>query len=372
MRVRRYTESMSRLAAIALGFVAACSGTGTEDTGGPPTFGTTPHQWVYVPVEGTKCLNGSATGIGVNLGTSGDLVIYMEGGGACFNSSTCGHVAHPTGWNASNFDSEIGIYNVGLFDRIDDSNPLRDATFVFIPYCTGDVHAGSNPMGMGDRQFVGYANVGFDLDLIVPQSQPVKRVVLSGSSAGGFGAILNYDRTQKVFGDTPVLLLDDSGPPLGDMYLTPCLQQLFRTTWNIDPALPADCTECREPGGGGLTNVLGYLAGTYPDRRFGLVTSNRDGVVRSFFGYGYPDCVAGAIGNPMPEDAYAAGITELREQTLASHTNFRVYTKDSGQHVWLLFEPGKVTPRSDGTGEHLSDWLSDMLDPDAQWGSVKP
>lgn len=363
---------MRRLVGIALVFAAACSGSGTEDSGGPPTLGTTPRQWVYMPVEGSKCMNGSPTGIGVNLGTSGDLVIYLEGGGACFNSSTCRSVAHPTGWGPSNFDSEIGIYNIGIFDRLDDANPLRDATFVFVPYCTGDVHAGSNPAGMGDRQFVGYANVGFDLDAIVPQSKNVKRVVLAGSSAGGFGALLNYYRTQMAFGDTPVYLLDDSGPPLGDMYLAPCLQQLFRTTWNLDAALPPDCTACRQPDGGGMTNALGYLADTFPDRRFGLITANRDGVVRSFFGYGYPDCAAGAAGNPMPEDAFAAGITELRDQTLASHSNFRVYTKDSGQHVWLILELGKVSPRSDGTGQHLSDWMSEMLDPDAEWNSVKP
>ena len=360
---------------VGLGIVAAfaaCTSSGSEDRGGPPTLGTTPGQWEFVPVEGTRCMNGSATGIGVNLGTSGDLVIYMEGGGACFNSSTCRSVAHPTGWNATNFASEIAIYNIGIFDRSDDDNPLRDATFVFIPYCTGDVHAGSNPTGMGDRQFVGYANVGFDLAHVVPQSTSVKRVILSGSSAGGFGALLNYDRTQTAFGDLPVFLLDDSGPPLGDSVLAPCLQQQFRAAWNLDAALPTDCAACNQSDGGGLTNALGYLADKYPDRRFGLVTSNRDGVIRSFYGYGYPDCVAGAAGNPMPEDVYAAGITELREQTLASHSNFRVYTKDSGQHVWLLLEPGKIAPRPDGTGKHLSDWIHEMLDPDSDWESIKP
>ena len=206
-----------------------------QQDGGPPTLGTTPKEWIYVPVDGTKCLDNSPTGIGVNLGTSGDLVIYMEGGGACFNSSTCNNVAHPSGWGPSGFATNIGPYNIGLFDRLDDANPLRDATFVFIPYCTGDVHAGSNPNGMGNRAFVGYANVGHDLDFIIPQSKDVKRVVLAGSSAGGFGALINYDRTQTAFGDTPVHLLDDSGPPLGDTYLTPCLQQQFRTSWNLAP-----------------------------------------------------------------------------------------------------------------------------------------
>jgi hypothetical protein len=360
---------MKRLVGFVLLFVAGCGGT---DDGGPPTLGTTPNQWVYVPVDGSKCLDNSPTGIGVNLGTSGDLVIYLEGGGACFNSSTCPHVAHPTGWGPSNFDAEITPYNVGLFDRLDDANPLHDATFVFVPYCTGDVHSGSNPAGMGGRAFVGYGNVGHDLDLIVPQSKAVKRVVLAGSSAGGFGALINYERTQAAFGTTPVLLLDDSGPPLGDMYLTPCLQQLFRTTWNLDAALPAGCTACTEANGGGLENALGWLADAHPDRRLGLVTSTRDGVIRSFYGYGYPDCVAGAAGIPMPEADFSAGIAELRDQALAPHPNFRVYSKDSGEHVWLLFGPDTISPRRDGSGKHFSAWLTEMLDPSASWDSVAP
>jgi len=351
--------------------VSACGGGAVQD-GGPPTLGTTPNKWVYVPVDGSKCLDNSPTGIGVNLGTSGDLVIYMEGGGACFNDSTCSHVAHPSGWGPAGFDVNIAPYNIGLFDRLDDANPLHDATFVFVPYCTGDVHAGSNPVGMGNRAFVGYGNVGHDLDLIVPQSKDVKRVVLAGSSAGGFGALINYDRTQAAFGTTPVLLLDDSGPPLGDMYLTPCLQQMFRTSWNLDVALPAGCTACTEANGGGLANATGWLADAHPDRRLALITSTRDGVIRSFYGYGYPDCVAGASGNPMPEADYSAGIAELRDQTLASHTNFRVYSKDSADHVWLLYEPETISPHSDGSGKHLSDWLTEMLDPSAQWDSVSP
>ena len=73
-----------------------------------------------------------------------------------------------------------------------------------------------------------------------------------------------------------------------------------------------------------------------------------------------------------PETAFSAGIDELRDQVLASHPNFRVYAKDSGEHVWLLFEPDKISPRKDGSGKHLADWISEMLDPSATWDSVTP
>ena len=362
---------MRELVSLTVLLAAACGSDGGIG-GGPPTLGTTPKEWEYVPIPGTQCMNGTPTGIGVNLGTSGELVLYMEGGGACFNDDTCGHVAHPSGWGADQFGVNIGPYNIGIFDRIDDANPFRDATFVFIPYCTGDVHAGSKPDGMGGRKFVGYGNVGLDLDYLVPKSTDVKRVILAGSSAGGFGALMNYERTQTAFGATPVHLIDDSGPPLADAYLAPCLQKMFRDAWNLDAALPESCTACRQADGGGLQNALGFLSAAHPDRRMAIITSTRDGVIRSFFGYGYPDCVAGAQGLPMPEDVYATGIADMRDRAVASTANFRVYSKDSGDHVWLLYGPDTVSPRSDGSGEHLSNWLAEMLDMDSDWKNVAP
>ena len=350
---------------------AACGGT-SQPSGGPPALGTTPKQWTYVPIDGDQCIDGSPTGIGVNLGTSGDLVIYLEGGGACFNSGTCPHASHLNGWGPTDFDANIGPYNIGLFDRTDDLNPLRDATFVFVPYCTGDVHAGSKPDGDGGRHFVGYQNVGHDLDYLIPKSTKVTRVVLAGSSAGGFGALINYDRTATAFGATPTLLLDDSGPPLEDSVMTPCLQKMFRDQWNLNAAIPASCAACNGSDGGGLENAVPYLADKYPDNRMGLVTSTQDGTIRSFYGYGYPDCVAGASDPLMPGSVYEGGITQLRDVELAAHPNFRVYSKDSMDHVWLLFTPDTISPHSDGTGEHLGKWLTDMLNPDATWDSVAP
>jgi hypothetical protein len=355
-----------------LALLVACGGSDEGIGGTPPALGTTPKTWEYVPIPGAQCMNGTPTGLGVNLGTSGEVVIYMEGGGACFNTETCKHVAHASGWGPDQFAVNVGPYNVGIFDRLDDFNPFRDATFIFVPYCTGDVHAGSKPDGPDGRKFVGYQNVGLYLDYIKSKSTDVRRVILTGSSAGGFGALMNYDRTQTAWGDVPVYLIDDSGPPLGDQFLAPCLQKMFRDSWNLDAALPADCAACKQADGGGLLNALGYLADKHSDRRMALISSMRDGVIRSFYGYGYPDCVAGAEGFPMPEEVFATGMTDLRDHALASHENFRVYNKDSGEHVWLLFEVETISPKRDGSGMHLSDWLHDMLDPDADWNSVAP
>lgn len=334
--------------------------------GGPPTLAGSPGQWSWIDVPGTKCADGSATGMGVNLGTSGDLVIFMEGGGACFNAFTCASVAHPNGFGAGDLDSGVGnLGNQGLFDRTDAANPLKDATFVFLPYCTGDIFAGANESGYGGRTQVGYTNVGLYTDMIVAASAPVSRVVVSGASAGGFGALYNYDRIERAFGNRPVFLLDDSGPPLPDQWLTPCLQSQMREYWNLNATLPADCAACTAANGGGLANAVAYLADQHTDQRMGLIAANTDGVIRSFFGFGYPDCNSSA---PMPPAAYTAGINALRTDIIGARSNFKVFTIASGGHVWM-FNPFSQTMSG---GKTLGAWVTEMLDGSASWDHVNP
>src|SRR5690349_13236378 len=66
-------------------------------TGSGPTCPATPpiegpgitgpdHQWTWIPIAGSKCLDGSQAGFGFRpSSTSKKLYIYLEGGGACFN-----------------------------------------------------------------------------------------------------------------------------------------------------------------------------------------------------------------------------------------------------------------------------------------------
>src|SRR5262245_37023918 len=46
----------------------------------------TPMAWRYYDIEGTKCIDGTPAGFSVNYNPAATKVlIYMEGGGACFN-----------------------------------------------------------------------------------------------------------------------------------------------------------------------------------------------------------------------------------------------------------------------------------------------
>ena len=316
-----------------------------------------PNRWQWVPIEGSMCLNGSPTGVGVNVAPDAEgVVFFFMGGGACFNAQTCVDAFHANGFGESAFNIESRVVGaVGPLSRTDPNNPFRNWSYVYIGYCTGDVHAGDNPAGVvieGERlHFTGFRNVRQALRRLVPTFRGARRVLLTGVSAGGFGAAYNYDQIATAFGPSvDVSLVDDSGPPLDDSRLSPCLQQTWRTLWNLDATLPRDCTECRaQANGGGLVSMVDFLARKYPTRRLGLVCSTGDDTIRNYFSWGRDgDCNRRT---PMSRTDFRAGLLALRERTAG--TSFRTYFIESNNHTWLLF-PDWNTTRIGGVT--LNEW----------------
>ena len=67
---------------------------GTPDSGTPDAGPATPitaaaTKWTWVDFPDSSCDDGTPTGIGVNPGTSSDVLVFMNGGGACWDAQTC-------------------------------------------------------------------------------------------------------------------------------------------------------------------------------------------------------------------------------------------------------------------------------------------
>ncbi len=363
---------------------AASSSVGAGGAGGaggaacpvtPPITGapiTAPDgQWTWIPIPGAVCRDGSATGIGVRLSaTSSKAFIYLEGGGACFNAETCAIALGAFG--QAEFSAWAGtVGQTGIFDATQTVNPVHDWSAVYVPYCSGDVHAGdvtgANVPGAGspqDQDFVGYANMGLYLQQIVPTFKGASTVLLTGISAGGFGAALNYDRVASAFCPLPVTLLDDSGPPMSDTYLAPCLQQEWRQLWNLAATLPSGCKGCTEPNGGGIVNYVTYLGDRWPQANMGLISSTHDAVISTFYGFGADDCTAST---PLSGATYEAGLDDLRENYLSTSGKWGTYYIDSINHTWLL-GPGFYTTSVNGVP--LTMWIEELLAGEA--GNIGP
>jgi hypothetical protein len=109
-----------------------------------------------------------------------------------------------------------------------------------------------------------------------------------------------------------------------------------------------------------------YLANKYPDRRFADL-QHRGSVIRLFYGWGYPSCTSPS--GDLPAALFEEGLADLRDQVLADHPNFRIYTIDSGLHVWLL---GTTMSATESGGTNLSAWVTDLVNGGGGWDHVIP
>jgi Pectinacetylesterase len=334
------------------------AGTGNSDGGGASDAGwgqpiTAPNEtWTFVAFPEARCGNGISTGIAVNLTTrSKDVVLYLQGGGACWDPSTC-YVLRTTAHFEDTMDEAAVLAEARqanyLFDRARADNPFRNASFVYVPYCTGDLHGGTAPhtySALGQTRtghHVGALNVAAYLSRLAPTFSGATRVWLAGASAGGFGAVINWWRVQQAFGGVRVDVLDDSGTfvePVAGRF------EQMRDAWSLQ--LPPGCSACDA----GFSNFLPHYAQAPGSGRLALLSTTQDGVIAAYFG----------ISGPEFEQRLAA----LRAAMAGEQ---RSYVTAGTQHVLLGQNP---FPRADG-GVALTDWLAQFASGDGGWSSQGP
>ncbi len=238
-------------------------------------------RWNWVPFPDSACGDGSPTGIGVNPGTGPDLVLFLNGGGACASAFTCFTLKSATTigpFGSAELESLTASNSGSILDRALPGNPFADATLVFIPYCTGDVHGGDRIAVYTDSpggtvHHVGHSNVLAYLKRVAATYTAPRRLVVAGSSAGGFGTLVNYEAVRSYYPAAQGFLVDDSGPPL-EFNGGPLIQGGF-ASWGIADVLDPLCE-----GAGvceaDLSKGLAALIRKHPDDRFALLSWSTD------------------------------------------------------------------------------------------------
>jgi hypothetical protein len=329
-----------------------------SEPAGEPLTGLASGAWNWVDFPDSACDDGSPTGIAVNPGTSGDLVIFLNGGGACWDYLTCCvlEIATRGPFGAAQFDGlRSGALAGSILDRSLPGNPLRDATLVFVPYCTGDLHAGENVItyeGNGvERIFrhVGRANVRAYLRRIAATWPAPARLVVSGASGGGYGAFLDYDQIRSRFPESQAFLIDDSGPPLGPGAAPTAILEAGVAHWGLDSLLDPLCGEpCHES----FATALRVLARKYPADRLAFLSSLRDKIISNYY------LLDGA--------RFEQELLRTSAEVLAPLPNVQFFFIPGDNHVML------TKPANFSQGIPLLQWLSQQLSGDAGWASQKP
>jgi hypothetical protein len=176
--------------------------------------------WQEVPLP-RPCVNGDggSTYIKVSRGSPDKLLIYLEGGGAGTDYLTYLTMALK---DPTDFPLLAGGATRGIFDRRDERNPFRDYTFILVPYSTADVHSGNrvmryyHPLRPSQSRVVyhvGFVNAAVAIRWAARELPQAGRVVITGSSAGGYGTLLSTWVARLTFGK-PVVAISDAGPAL--------------------------------------------------------------------------------------------------------------------------------------------------------------
>lgn len=300
---------------VALG-AAKYLGAATTTATTAPAEGVTTYE--FDPASGPLCLHGKPYRVSVRDTGSDDLFIFLQGGGACW-STFCLAVN----------EAPAGIPKLDILDATRATNPLRDTSLVYLPYCdgsffAGDASADDDHDGKADRIQHGLQNLSAALDVARQRFPHPKRVVLAGSSGGGYGAILATILVRTVYPAVPLDVFDDSGPGLGHdgdpSYVGRILDELA-----IRPLLPASCADCT--GNGHITRLVEWELARDPGLRFAQFSSYEDYVLSDIF--------LGVTG--------AAYHTALVAETSRIHDRFpdryRRFLVAGGVHTSLLGTP---------------------------------
>ncbi len=358
-------------------------------TEGAPIAGA--EEWRWVPFGDAICTDAvpdsagryhfgtSTTGLAISWGApeSTDLVVFLQGGGACWEYVTCGGAAPLVDKTASagpfgpaEFARDVyEKYPRSWLRRANLPAPLRDATVVFVPYCTGDVHGGDRVTtyrsilpGLEPITWhhVGRANLAAFLRRLGPTFPRPGRLVVAGSSGGGFGVLANYPTLRARWPDARAYLVDDSAPPLERDGVPASTRAGWYASWDLGASLDGLCPECRSD----LSGTLRQILHRFPADRIALVSHLQDEVIRGFFGT--ITLTPSPALTPMPAARFEAELRRLGVDVLDPAAPNGRFFFAQGDHHPTLDDPGAVSTPSPG----LAAWLELMLSDAPDWRSA--
>ncbi len=207
--------------------------------------------------------------------------------------------------------------------------------------------------GMGHTKVIhheGRQNIIAYLNRLVATMPAPGKLVVSGSSAGGFGSALNYDLIRSSFNATSSYLIDDSGPPLIGDAIPATLRQAWYAAWRLDLTLSPLCPDCEND----FSTLVPILAAKYPKDRMTLLSHNQDAVIRSFFG--------NQSASQFETELYSVASTLLDPLP-----NFHYYISSGTGHTYL-YTPGATFVK----GVWLLSFISQMVNDNSKWVSIMP
>ncbi|MBI1258479.1 MAG: hypothetical protein GC204_13510 [Chloroflexi bacterium] len=168
--------------------------------------------WMEVtPGGGAVCARGTPYTFFVRAGDPKKLLIFFEGGGACWNDETCAP-------NSGLFDEvveggEANAYNQGILATANPENPLAGYTTIFVTYCTGDYHLGTKEVtySNGTVEHKGSVDATAALNWTFANYKAPSDIVIAGCSAGAIGSIYYAPTVARHYRSARLTQFGDAG-----------------------------------------------------------------------------------------------------------------------------------------------------------------
>jgi hypothetical protein len=309
----------------------------------PPETRDTTKVYKFNPDDGPVCMRGGQYQVYVRDVGSDNLVIYLEGGGACWKG-LCAANETAEQLNAGNIPAG------GILSTDPAVSVVADWNVVYLPYCDGSVFSGDNEV-TGEAQpriHHGIENLTAGVDLAKELFPEPKRIFLAGSSAGGYGTLSGTGIVRLHYPESELMVFNDSGLGLSNPD-TPQMLADIKADWHFDQFIPESCTECKT---GQTTAIIGWALEHDETLRVSGFSSYADSVI------------AGAFLQMQPDAFKALLLEETGKIHEAYPDRFERFFIEGGQHTTLFTlntAVGDVT---------VGAWTRAMVDKTSAWVDV--
>jgi hypothetical protein len=331
------------------------------------------------------CMDGSPYRFFARRGTVNKLVVYYQGGGACWEQLTCGI---PTCDDGVTDSDNPDNFSTGFADLSNPANPFRDWNAVFVSYCSCDVHFGDaaqdyanvNPASPKHVEHRGYHNAKVVEKWAREHFLAPEAVFVTGSSAGAYGAWFNGPLLHAVWPSAHFSVLADAGNGV----VTQEFLETYFPNWNFEANLPPDIPELKQvlDDGEGIVGYTKVITRIFPNTSWAHYTAAFDGGTGGQTGF-YNLMLNG--NDPLAALTWWEGSCAFRNQMRAQAIetaaavdqqdgNYRYYIGSGSRHT--MWGSNKVYVDVTGGVPTIVDWVSAMLAsrpgaPDPGWTNVE-
>jgi len=303
-------------------------------------------------------------------GSENKLIVFFYGGGVSVDAytATCGFSR--CGMEMFYFDDMSLLQKVAYkffkqgFGSDFETNPFRDWSVALLPYTTGDFHIGTgefeytNLDGKQDTLYHhGYTNFKLFMDRVMPYLDSPEAIVVTGSSAGGFGTSFLSEDIAELFPETKNFVsCVDAAQLYWDKFPEVC-----KNVWKAPEHIA-----CRFVSNNPVFDCLSTLHKDKPYVKILFTCSIRDNTLVFFNNY----FEKGARTPGTKEEG------EIFQQRLSDFVkNLFAVDKNAGVFIWddiIADENTNLTEHTIETGENLltdrggngsiAKWINDALD----------